>query len=98
MLELDFLTIAVPVIVVGFTILFILLPRYGPHYKSRLVCPKCQKAFFYHWVPGATFTTLTHGNNRNLKCPYCHTQATYNIARTRVAKLKQSKPANPEAT
>jgi hypothetical protein len=88
----DFLLIAVPVIVVLFTILFILLPRYGPHYTSRLKCPHCGKQFNYHWIPGATYTSLRYGNRRHLRCPYCHQQATYNIASTRIAKTKQTKP------
>jgi hypothetical protein len=89
----DILLIAIPVIVVLFTILFILLPRYGPHYTSRLTCPRCKKQFNYHWIPGATFTSLRYGNKRHLKCPYCHQPAVYDITRTRVAKPKPAKPA-----
>jgi DNA-directed RNA polymerase subunit RPC12/RpoP len=87
----DILLIGVPVIVVLFTVLFILLPRYGPHYTSRLKCPRCGKQFNYHWVPGATFTSLRYGNKRNLQCPYCHQKAIYNIAATRVSKTKTAK-------
>jgi hypothetical protein len=64
--------ILAPIVVVGFVVFFILLPRYGPHYKSRLVCPNCRKVFNFHWVPGATLTSLRYGNRRRLKCPYCH--------------------------
>lgn len=84
----DFLFIAVPVILILGTILFILLPRYGPHYTSRLTCPNCKKHFNYHWVPGASYLSLRYGNSRKLQCPYCHQKAKYNIAKTRVAKTK----------
>jgi hypothetical protein len=87
----DLFTVAIPIIVVGFTVLFILLPRYGPHYTSRLVCPNCKRQFFYHWVPGATITNLRYGNKRHLKCPYCHVQSTFEIAHTRISKPKQQK-------
>ncbi|MCW4010553.1 MAG: hypothetical protein NWF05_08035 [Candidatus Bathyarchaeota archaeon] len=84
------LVIALPVIMVLFVVLFILLPRYGPHYTSRLKCPRCKKQFNYHWVPGATLTSLRYGNRRRLKCPYCGQEAIYNIATTRVSKSKTS--------
>jgi len=84
----DLFLIAVPVIVVGFTTLFILLPRYGPHYTSRLTCPNCKKQFNYHWIPGATFTSLRYGNKRRLHCPYCHQQSTFEVAKTRISKAK----------
>jgi DNA-directed RNA polymerase subunit RPC12/RpoP len=85
------LLIALPIIVVLFTVLFILLPRYGPHYTSRLKCPRCGKQFNYHWVPGATLMSLRYGNHRRLKCPYCGQQAIYDLAKTRVTKPKPAK-------
>jgi transposase-like protein len=87
----DLLLIAVPIIVIAFTIFFILLPRYGPHYTSRLKCPKCGKQFNYHWIPGATFTSLRYGNKRHLRCPYCHQVSIFDIAKTRVSRPKQNK-------
>jgi uncharacterized Zn-finger protein len=69
-----------------FVAVFTLLPRYGPHTISRLTCPKCKKKFNYHWVPGASFISIYRGNNRRLKCPYCHTVSTFNIATTRISK------------
>ena len=86
----DLFLIAVPVIVVGFTVLFILLPRYGPHYTSRLTCPNCKKQFNYHWIPGATFTSLRYGNKRRLHCPYCKKLSTFEIAHTRISKVAQT--------
>jgi len=87
----DLLYILIPVIMVGFIILFILLPRYGPHYTSKLICPECRKAFNFHWVPGATLTSLRYGNRRRLKCPYCGQVNTFEIAKTRVnqSRVKQ---------
>jgi len=87
----DLFAITIPIIVIGGTILFVLLPRYGPHYTSRLLCPNSKRQFFYHWIPGATLMSLRYGNKRHLKCPYCHIQNTFEIAKTRVSKPK--KPA-----
>ncbi len=82
-------------VAIGFMILFILLPRYGPHYTSRLTCQNCKRAFNYHWVPGATLTSLRYGNSRRLRCPYCNQPAKYNIAKTRVTKpIQQQKQKN----
>jgi hypothetical protein len=83
----DLFLIAVPVIAIGFVVFFVLLPRYGPHYTSRLICPRCKKQFNYHWVPGATFTSLRYGNKRHLNCPYCHTMSIFEVASTRVSKI-----------
>jgi phage FluMu protein Com len=77
----------------GFVILFILLPRYGPHYTSKLVCPNCKKAFNFHWIPGATLTSLRYGNRRRLKCPYCSQVNTFDIASTRVKQPKMKRKA-----
>ncbi|MGD6810939.1 MAG: hypothetical protein ACQCN3_14670 [Candidatus Bathyarchaeia archaeon] len=89
----DTIYILMPVVVIGFVILFILLPRYGPHYKSRLVCPNCKKVFNFHWIPGATLTSLRYGNRRRLKCPYCHQVNTFDIAKTRVSQPKNKPKA-----
>jgi len=84
----DLLYVVIPIVIVGFVVLFILLPRYGPHYTSRLVCPNCRKFFSFHWVPGATLTSLRFGNKRRLRCPYCGQVNTFEIASTRVSSLK----------
>lgn len=86
------LLIASASVAIGFTVFFILLPRYGPHYTSRLTCPNCKRHFNYHWVPGATLTSLRYGNRRRLHCPYCHELSTYEIAKTRISKAQPAKP------
>ncbi len=84
----DPLSILFILVAIGFIVLFVLLPRYGPHYTSRLICPNCRKAFNFHWVPGATITSIIQRGKRNLKCPYCHVKSNYDIMATRVAKPK----------
>jgi hypothetical protein len=91
----DFLSTMALVVAIGFVVLFILLPRFGPHYTSRLTCPNCRKSFNFHWVPGATISSLIYRGNRSLKCPYCHVKSNYDIMNTRVAK--QKKAAKPKA-
>jgi DNA-directed RNA polymerase subunit RPC12/RpoP len=78
-------------VAIGFVLLFFILPRYGPHYTSRLTCPNCKKSFNFHWIPGATITSLIRRNYRDLKCPYCHIKSTYDIAATRVTTPKTKK-------
>jgi hypothetical protein len=87
----DLIYILVPVVVVGFFVFFILLPRYGPHYVSRLTCLNCRRGFNFHWVPGATLTSLRYGNRRRLKCPYCGQVNTFDIASTRVSQSKTAR-------
>ncbi len=86
----DFLSILFLVVAIGFVVLFILLPRFGPHYTSRLTCPNCRKSFNFHWVPGATITSIVYRGRRQLKCPYCHVKSTYDIMSTRVAKPRNA--------
>jgi hypothetical protein len=86
----DFLSLLFLISSIGFVILFVLLPRYGPHYVSRLTCPNCRKTFNFHWVPGATITSLVYRGRRQLKCPYCHVKSTYDIMTTRVRKPKNT--------
>ena len=93
----DFLSILFLVVAIGFVILFILLPRFGPHYTSRLTCPNCRKSFNFHWVPGATITSLVYRGRRQLKCPYCHVKSTYDITSTRVTKPKTVVKAKAKA-
>jgi len=94
----DLLLIYVIITAIVFIVVFMLLPRYGPHAVSRLTCSKCKKQFNYHWVPGASFISLYRGNTRRLKCPYCHEVSKYNIAMTRLSKeqvaaLKNKSPS-----
>jgi hypothetical protein len=86
----DLLSLLFLISSIGFVILFVLLPRYGPHYISRLTCPNCRKTFNFHWVPGATITSLVYRGRRQLKCPYCHVKSTYDIMTTRVRKSKNT--------
>jgi hypothetical protein len=88
----DFVSTMFLVVAIGFVVLFILLPRFGPHYTSRLTCPNCKKTFNFHWVPGATFSSLIQRGNRTLKCPYCHVKSNYDVTHTRVTKPKTAKP------
>jgi hypothetical protein len=53
--------------------------------------------FNFHWVPGATITSIIQRGSRNLKCPYCQVKATYDIMSTRVAKAKTAKKQKPRA-
>ncbi len=80
------ITVAIVIVVV-----LTLLPRFGPHYTSRLTCPSCKKTFNFHYVPGASINSLIRKNYRDLKCPYCHRKATYDIAITRVHTPKKQK-------
>ncbi|MDR1993943.1 MAG: hypothetical protein LBQ98_10725 [Nitrososphaerota archaeon] len=78
-------------VAIGFVVLLFLLPRYGPHYTSKLLCPSCRKSFNFHWIPGASIASLVQRNYRVLKCPYCHKKATFDIAATRVRTAKPAK-------
>jgi DNA-directed RNA polymerase subunit RPC12/RpoP len=82
----------ITVILVGMISILILflLPRYGPHYRSRLTCPKCKKEFTFHWLPGGSFLSFRSGKLRRLRCPYCHEHAMYNITATRIRKDQTS--------
>jgi DNA-directed RNA polymerase subunit RPC12/RpoP len=90
-MSVDLLSILFIVVAIGFVVLFFVLPRWGPHYTSRLTCPNCRKTFNFHWIPGATIASLIQRNYRTLKCPYCHRKSTFDVAATRVAKPKKPK-------
>jgi hypothetical protein len=92
-LGLDFITGLFVVVALAFIVLLTLLPRYGPHYISKLTCPSCRKNFNFHWIPGATITSLIRRNYRVLKCPYCHTKSTFDIMATRARAPKIPKAA-----
>jgi hypothetical protein len=81
-------TIVIVVIIIAVVIFFYLLPRYGPHYTSKLSCPRCKKQFNYHWVPGASWASLRRGKKRNLRCPYCHQVSTFELASAEMIKTK----------
>jgi len=87
----DWLTLLFIFVALGAVAIFILLPRYGPHYTSRLTCPKCHKSFNFHYIPGATLASIIQRNYRTLKCPYCHTKAVYDIALTRTRSPRPQK-------
>ncbi len=76
------------VVAIAFLLLFFVLPRWGPHYVSKLTCPNCKQSFNFHWIPGATITSIIYRGSRNLKCPYCHYKSKYDIMSTRVSKPK----------
>jgi len=90
-MQIDVISALFIVVAIGFLIIFYVLPRYGPHYTSRLTCPNCRKSFNFHWIPGATLTSLIRRNYRVLKCPYCHIKSTFDIAATRVSTPKKTK-------
>ena len=94
---LDPLSILFIIVAIGFIVLFVLLPRYGPHYSSRLTCPNCRKSFNFHWIPGATITSIVYRGRRNLKCPYCHVKSNYDIMNTRVRTPKKVSKAKAKA-
>ncbi len=85
--------IAIPVVVIGIAVvLYILFPRFGPHYTSKLTCPKCGKTFDYNWVPGGSFTAVRLGRKRYLSCPHCHEWSIYDIKSTRTRKAQSPPP------
>jgi hypothetical protein len=94
---LDPLSILFIIVAIGFIMLFVLLPRYGPHYSSRLTCPNCRKSFNFHWIPGATITSIVYRGRRNLNCPYCHVKSNYDIMNTRVRTPKKASKAKTKA-
>ncbi|MGD6805749.1 MAG: hypothetical protein ACQCN4_02180 [Candidatus Bathyarchaeia archaeon] len=90
-MTLDPLSLLFLIVAIGAVILFTLLPRYGPHYTSKLTCPNCKKSFNFHWIPGATITSIIRRNYRDLKCPYCHHKSTFDIGATRVRTPRKQK-------
>jgi DNA-directed RNA polymerase subunit RPC12/RpoP len=79
------LLIGVPVAVIVIAgIVYTVLPRFGPHYTSRLTCSKCGKQFDYNWLPGGSFTAVRLGKERYMRCPLCHEWSTFDIWSTRI--------------
>jgi hypothetical protein len=72
------------VAVVVAVILYVVVPRYGPHYTSRLTCPNCKETFDYNWVPGGSFSAVRLGKSRYLSCPRCGKWSIFDIMATRV--------------
>jgi hypothetical protein len=96
-MELELLYLMSVVVAVGFVVLFYVLPRWGPHYTSKLVCPHCKKSFNFHWIPGGTINSLIYRNMRPLKCPYCHQKSIFDIATTRYRSPKKQSKAKSKA-
>ena len=78
------LLVAVAVPVVAVVVYIVVFPRFGPHYTSRLSCPKCGKTFDYRWVPGGSLTAVRLGPTRYMRCPLCHKWSDFDIVSTRV--------------
>ena len=74
---------ALIVVLAGIVAFYVLGPRYGPHYTSKLSCPKCGKTFEYRWIPGGSVTALKDANKRYLRCPFCHEWSTFDVVSTR---------------
>ncbi|MDG6985120.1 MAG: hypothetical protein JRM73_00030 [Nitrososphaerota archaeon] len=87
--------VGVPIVVVGVALIgYVFAIRSKYHYTSRLTCPKCNGAFDYKWVPGASFSTFRLGRDRYLKCPGCSEWSTFDVMSTRVGKAqKEAAPA-----
>jgi DNA-directed RNA polymerase subunit RPC12/RpoP len=62
--------------------IYLASPRFGLHYTSRLVCPKCGKTFDYEWLPGGSFTALRLGTKRYMRCPLCRKWSIFNVVST----------------
>jgi hypothetical protein len=65
-------------------VIYGVLARRGPHWTSRLTCPKCGKTFDYNWLPGGSFSAVRMGKKRYLSCPLCHEWSTFDIWSTRI--------------
>ena len=74
--------------------IYLAAPRFGPHYTSRLTCPKCGKTFDYHWLPGGSFSALRLGTVRYMRCEVCRKWSTFNIVSTIVKPDKTGAPAD----
>ena len=84
--------VAIPAVVIA---VLVVLPRFGPHYTSRLTCPRCSKTFDYRWVPGASLTAVRLGPTRFMRCPLCHQWSDFDIASTRVQGPEKDSGSNP---
>lgn len=73
--------VLIPVAAIFYMLVF---PRFGPHYTSKLTCPKCNRTFDYKWVPGASLTAVRLGPSRYMRCPLCHEWSDFDIVSTRV--------------
>ena len=78
------LSIPVAIIVVVFSVYFILLKTKGLHYTSRLVCQKCHDEFRYDWVPGGSFNAIRLGKYRYMRCPKCYKWSMFDVWHSRI--------------
>ncbi len=86
------IAIIIAAVVVCIVVLF---PRFGPHYTSRLTCPKCNQTFDYRWVPGGSLTAVRLGPTRYMRCPICHKWSDFDIVSTRVQGPDKDSTTNP---
>ena len=96
-MTIDLLSILFLIAFVGAMLLFILLPRYGPHYTSRLTCPNCKKILQFSLDSRSHFNLTDLREQATLKCPYCHVKSTYDIMSTRVSKPKKTSKVKQKA-
>jgi len=78
--------------------IYLAAPRFGPHYTSRLTCPKCGKTFDYHWLPGGSFSAIRLGTKRYMRCEICKKWSTFSIVSTIVKPDKTRKPTDGNIT
>jgi hypothetical protein len=60
--------------------------------RSRLTCPKCQQAFDFDFVPGASVSALRLGTGRYMACPLCHKWSYFDLYESRVARTAPGPP------
>ena len=81
----EIVTILGPItIVVILAAIYLASPRFGPHYTSRLTCPKCGKTFDYEWLPGGSFSAIRLGTKRYMRCQLCGKWALFEMLKTLV--------------
>ncbi len=85
-------------IVVILAAVYLAFPKFGPHYTSRLTCPKCGKTFDYQWLPGGSFSAVRLGTKRYMKCPLCGKWSTFDIVSTIVPREKKGETDPAEDT
>ncbi|MDG6906176.1 MAG: hypothetical protein JRN20_10375 [Nitrososphaerota archaeon] len=84
-------------LVVVLVAIYLAMPRFGPHYTSRLKCPKCGKEFDYDWLPGGSFTAVRLGTKRYMSCPLCKKWSTFDILSTIVPPPKDDKGSDKKS-
>jgi hypothetical protein len=76
---------------------YLSIPRPGPHYTSRLTCPKCGKTFDYEWLPGGSFTVIRLGTKRLMCCQICHKWSTFDVISAIVKPVKEEEKSGDTA-